>query len=129
MKLNIFGEIVEEQINWLENQYPYVEMHHSVVMPNHVHLLFEINPHIPGTGLSLQETGADIKIKSVSELMGALKTTSSKQIHLYGNMDFGWQRSFYDHIVTNPNRYEFIYNYITNNPSQWENDILKEQEN
>jgi len=132
MKLNIFGEIVEEQISWLENQYAYVEMHNSVVMPNHVHLLFEINPpYRSGTGrdLSLQENGADMNIKSVSELMGAFKTTSSKQIHLHGNMDFEWQRSFYDHIVTAPDRYDSIYNYITNNPARWLNDVLKEYDN
>ena len=132
MKLNIFGEIVEEQINWLENQYTYVEIHNSVVMSNHVHLLFEINPpYLSGTGhdLSQQDTGADMNIKSVSELMGTFKTTSSKQIHLHGNMDFEWQRSFYDHIVTDPDRYDSIYNYITNNPTRWLDDVLKEQDN
>lgn len=132
MKLNIFGEIVEEQINWLENQYPYVEIHNSVVMPNHVHLLFEINPrNVSGTGrdLSLHEPNTDIHIKSVSDLMGAFKTTSSKQIHLYGNMDFKWQRSFHDHIVTSADRYDSIYNYISNNPTRWLDDVLKEPDN
>ena len=131
MKLNIFGEIVEEQINWLQNHYAYVEMHNSVVMPNHVHLLFEINPrNISGTGrdLSLQELNADINIKSVSELIGAFKTTSSKQIHLHGNMDFEWQRSFHDHIVRDADRYDSIYNYITNNPARWLDDVLNEQD-
>jgi len=130
MELNVFGEIVEDRITWLENQYPYVEMHNSVVMPNHIHLLFEINPQniLPvrtGHDLSLQEhTG--IKIKSVSQLMGAFKTTASKQIHLFGNMDFKWQRSFHDHIVKNADRYESIYNYITDNPAKWDDDILKD---
>jgi putative transposase len=119
MELNVFGEIVEEQITWLKNQYEYVEMHNSVVMPNHVHLLFEINP----------QKNPSTKTKSVSELMGAFKTISSKQIHLYGNMDFEWQRSFHDHIVVDADRYDYIYNYITNNPVNWFTDVLKESDN
>ena len=118
MELNVFGEIVEEQITWLENKYPYVEMHNSQVMPNHIHLLFEINPQNVSTG--------DIKIKSVSQLIGALKTTSSKNIHLFGNMDFEWQRSFHDHIVRDADHYDSIYNYITDNPAKWNEDSLKE---
>lgn len=58
--------------------------------------------------------------------MGAFKTTSSKQIHLHGNMDFEWQRSFHDHIIKDAERYESIYNYITENSLRWDNDILKE---
>lgn len=133
MQLNIFGEIVEDQITWLENQYAYMEMHNSVVMPNHVHLLFEINPQKvfrKRTGRDLFLQGDDgIKIKSVSELMGAFKTTSSKQIHLQGNLNFEWQRSFYDYIVTDAVRYESIYNYITNNAARWLDDVLNEPDN
>ncbi|ADQ78812.1 hypothetical protein Palpr_0656 [Paludibacter propionicigenes WB4] len=118
MELNVFGKIVEEQINWLENQYPFIEIHNSQVMPNHIHLLFEINPQ--------NVSGKDMKIKSVSQLMGALKTTSSKQIHLLGNMNFEWQRSFHDHIVRDADSYDSIYNYITDNPTRWNEDSLKE---
>jgi len=82
MILNKYGEIVENQILWLEQQYPYFHIHNHVVMPNHVHILCDISTPV-GTGrdLSLRDT----KIKSISELMGAFKTTSSKQIHLDGN--------------------------------------------
>ncbi|RKY35910.1 MAG: hypothetical protein DRP78_04940 [Candidatus Omnitrophota bacterium] len=41
------------------------------------------------------------KIKSLSSLIGAFKTTSSKLIHKNGMFDFTWQRSFYDHIIRN----------------------------
>ena len=114
MQLNVFGEIVEKQIEWLHDTYPYFELHNAVVMPNHIHLLFEINTRL---------TENDIKIKTVSELMGALKTTSSKQIHLFGNMEFEWQRSFHDHIVRNADSYDSIYGYISENPERWEDDI------
>lgn len=117
MVLNEFGEIVDRRIEWLEEKYPYFEIHNHVVMPNHAHILFEIN--------SVKADGK--KIKSVSSLMGAMKTTSSKYIHLAGNNDFKWQRSFHDHIVRNQSSYDNIYNYISENPKRWKSDIHNTQ--
>jgi putative transposase len=62
------------------------------------------------------------KIKSLSELKGAYKTTVSKKIHLLGFMDFKWQRSFHDHIIRDAQSYDNITNYILNNPKMWEED-------
>ena len=66
------------------------------------------------------------KIKSVSSLIGAYKTVVSKEIHLLGNIDFSWQRSFHDHIVRSESSYENLYNYITNNPENWKKDKFYE---
>jgi putative transposase len=63
-----------------------------------------------------------IKIKSISSLLGAFKTTSSKQIHLAGNEDFAWHRSFHDNIVRNSEAFRNIDRYITNNPKKWDED-------
>lgn len=84
-------------------------------MPNHLHILFEIN-----------KKDCDLKIKSVSSLIGAYKTIVSKEIHFLGDIDFSWQRSFHDHIVRSESSYENIYNYITNNPENWEKDKFYE---
>jgi hypothetical protein len=86
--LNEYGKIAEQQWHWLGEQYPYVVLHEFVVMPNHIHGIIEIKrANVVGTGhdLSLQhDSSVSIKIKSLSELMGAYKTTSSKKIHLLG---------------------------------------------
>ncbi len=63
-----------------------------------------------------------IKIKSLSELVGALKTTSSKKIHLNGYHEFAWQRSFHDYIIRDEQSYLKIAAYIINNPLKWEQD-------
>ena len=112
MELNEFGIIVNNQLQWLENQYPYVVLHHFIVMPNHIHAIIEIDS---------MKTNS-LKIKSLSELMGALKTTSSKLIHLAGYTDFEWQRSFHDHIIKDEKSYLNISNYIETNPERWEKD-------
>lgn len=76
MNLNGYGQIAKNQMHWLEEQYPYVVIHCFVIMPNHVHAILEIDKSLV--------SDEEIKIKSVSELIGAYKTTSSKQIHLKG---------------------------------------------
>ncbi|KAA9331804.1 transposase [Adhaeribacter soli] len=150
--LNTFGKIANEQFLWLKSQYPYLVLHTYVVMPNHVHAILEINPFIQKdfgqecvrigkfnqeseTGEFDQEcvrkgsdnvrTGRDLslrKIKSVSELVGAYKTTTSKKIRQAGLSEFAWQRSFHDHIIRDERGYQNIYHYIQNNPAKWHQD-------
>jgi len=133
MVLNQYGEIVHNQMIWLEEQYPYVVLHNFIVMPNHVHAVIEIDSllAIPvGTGRDplFVRTGCDlslpneIKIKSLSQLMGAFKTTSSKMIHQAGYPLFEWQRSFHDHIIRDGKAYTNIMHYITTNAARWETD-------
>jgi REP element-mobilizing transposase RayT len=117
MILNEYGTIAEKQWYWLEEQYPYVSLHAFVVMPNHIHGIIEINR-------SRIISSDPIKIKPLSELIGAYKTTVSKQIHLSGFMEFQWQRSFYEHIIRDEKTLETISDYIINNPVNWEQDKL-----
>ena len=116
MKLNEYGEIAKNQMVWLQEQYPYVVVHCFVIMPNHVHVLLEIDKSLV--------SDKDIKIKSVSELIGAYKTTTSKCIHLKGLLSFAWQRYFHDHIIRNAISYERIFNYIESNPLRWHIDTF-----
>lgn len=109
MILNVMGEIAHQQWNWLIHQYPYIKSHAFIVMPDHMHAILEINA----------THTVDVKIKSLSELMGAYKTTTSKRIHLLGYADFAWHRSFHDHIIRNDEEYRYIYDYIVKNPLLW----------
>lgn len=44
MMLNQYGQIVEKKLDWLMNQYFYVEIDSSIVMPNHIHAIIIIDP-------------------------------------------------------------------------------------
>lgn len=114
MELNAYGLIVQNQIQWLEAQYPYVLVHNFVVMPNHVHAIIEID--------RLRIEHLWIKIKSLSSLIGAFKTTSSKMIHHAGLLEFAWKRSFHDHIIREQKAYKNISKYIDENPIKWHQD-------
>jgi REP element-mobilizing transposase RayT len=151
MILNEWGKIVLDQWLWLKEQYEYIDLDDFIVMPNHFHGVLSIVSdyadngnvnHIPNFGLSVPVpvpvpvgAGRDlrlrgrgdsgdsrIKIKPLSELIGAFKTTSSKIIHLNGLLEFKWQRSFYEHIVRDENDLMRIKNYICNNPANWQKD-------
>jgi len=120
MILNEYGIIANNQLEWLEIQYPYIVLHAYIVMPNHIHAVIEIdslkvNP-IHKNNMN-QLDSENIKIKSLSQIMGAYKTTSSKLIHFVGYEVFAWHRSFHDHIIRDENSYLNIVNYIENNPS------------
>ena len=119
MHLNEIGEIVKNQWVWLSTQYDYVELDTYIVMPNHLHGILIIRSC---RDRSRPVSTGTKKIKSLSELIGAFKTTSSKQIHKYGLSRFKWQRSFYDHIIRNEKSLDNIRAYIQNNPLNWELD-------
>jgi len=127
MELNKFGEIVQNRMHWLSEQYQYVAIHNFVIMPNHVHVIIEIDSwKSAGANCGLSVQSEEIKIKSLSGLIGAFKTTSSKIIHESGFLDFAWQRSFHDHIIRNEKSYLNISNYIDSNPDKWAIDTFFE---
>jgi len=113
--LNRIGIIVEQQWQWLSNQYTYIELDEYVIMPNHFHgiIILEFEPYL----------SKNVQIKSISGLIGAFKARSSKFAHEEGFYNFRWQRSFYDRIIRNERELKNIREYILNNPLQWELDI------
>ena len=119
MLLNQYGIIVNNQIEWLEQNYKYVILHATIVMPNHWHFILEINNEM------VDET---VKIKSLSELVGAFKSTSSKMIHDLGFAGFIWHRSFHDHIIRNEDGLNHIRDYVLRNPELWERDTFYGEE-
>ena len=64
----------------------------------------------------------DNRCRSLSQIMGAYKTTSSKLIHEADFDMFAWHRSFHDHIIRDEKSYQNIVNYIENNPNSWSKD-------
>lgn len=126
MILNQYGEIVEKCWYWLKKQYQYVQLDEYIVMPNHFHGILVIQRRdrsrpVPTTNINVPITRPvpAEKIKSLSELIGAFKTTSSKLIRNRGLNNFSWQRSFYDHIIRDEKSLDEIRYYIRYNPMKW----------
>jgi len=119
MILNGYWKIIEECWLRLWQQYNYIILDEYIIMPNHSHGIIIIDNDIVGNGRdrSLQQ-----KIKWLSSIIWAFKTTSSKKLHESWLQKFQRQRSFYDHIIRNEQDFQRIREYIQINPYKWKND-------
>jgi len=108
--LNKYGDIVKNVLVELPKRYSYFEIDYYVIMPDHIHTVIIIDP----------SESKKQKTKSLSEIIGAFKTMSSKQIHIKGLKNFKWQRSFYDRVIRNEKELFLIRKYIEQNPLRFE---------
>lgn len=107
-KYTLYGTIVDETIKSIPLHYPAVSVDKYVVMPNHVHLLLQINT---------DADGRPMVAPTISTVVQQMKGAASKKA------GFGlWQKGFYDHVVRGYDDYIDIWQYIDNNPAKWAED-------
>jgi putative transposase len=87
--------------------YPCVELDKFVIMPDHVHGLISLRPK------------PDVKAKTLSQLVGALKTQATSLIKQNCRIPVVWQKRFYEHVVRNEADLERCREYIEQNPRRW----------
>jgi len=136
MILNEYGKIVQMVWDELPQHYKNVELGEFVVMPNHIHGIIIITDCTGlaidmglavGAGLKPAPTMAttgESKTHGLSEIVRALKTFSARKINEMRNTcgEKLWQRNYYEHIIRNDKSYQYIADYIINNPAEWEKD-------
>ena len=108
--LSQLGMIVRQSIIDIPKHYPMISVDHSVIMPNHLHLLLQINTDADGRSLIAP---------TISTVVRLMKGTVSRQAGFSV-----WQKGFYDHIIRNENDYQEIWKYIEGNPGKWAEDKL-----
>ena len=108
--LTDLGFIIQRCINEIPQHYPAITLEHFVIMPNHIHLLLQIN-----TG----DDGRSMIAPTISTVVRLLKGEVSRQAGFSV-----WQKGFYDHIIRNDCDYLNIWNYIDGNPGKWVEDKL-----
>ena len=108
--LSPWGRIVDTAIRQIPLHYPALSVDHYVVMPNHIHLLLQINT---------DENGRAMLAPTISVVVQQLKGYVTKQI---GHSI--WQKLFHDHVIRGERDYLKIWNYIDGNPSKWEEDCF-----
>lgn len=104
------GKIVDKAIRNIPSIYPAISVDHYVVMPNHIHLLLQINT---------DESGRAMLAPTVSAVIQQLKGIVTKQIGCSI-----WQKLFHDHVIRNEADYRKIWQYIDSNPSKWKEDCF-----
>ena len=127
MVLNEYGELVQMVWEELPQHYAHVQLGEFVVMPNHIHGIIVITDDNVSVGAGLKPApteSATVTKHGLSEIVRALKTFSARKINELRNSQGEklWQRDYYEHIIRNEKSYQYIANYIINNPAKWEND-------
>ena len=111
-QLTSMGKIVEKYIK-SGNHIDRVTVEKYVIMPNHVHLLLIVDM-VDGTSRAPSPTNAVIP-----HFMSTFKRFCHRDI---GQKIF--QRSYHDHVVRDRQDYLKIWEYIDDNPKQWELDCF-----
>ena len=108
VRLTRYGEIVDLAIRTISSVYPNVSVDHSVIMPNHIHLILRLH-HV--------EDGRMISAPTVSTVVGQMKRWASKQA-----ATALWQKSYHEHVIRGEDDYRQIWDYIERNPARWVED-------
>ena len=113
--LTEYGTIVEKYI-LSSNNIPNVNVDNYVIMPNHIHILLTIQNNSVNSGTSRAPSPTN---KTVPHFVSTLKR--------FVNRDIGFdifQRSYHDRIIRSKAEYLKIWEYIENNPVNWQNDCF-----
>ena len=106
ISLSHIGKIIDEYINNYHKHYHNVNIDKYIIMPNHIHLLITISVGQPWS-----------TAPTLSTIISTFKTLITKELGFSI-----WQRNYYEHIIRNEKEYYLIYEYIENNPLNWEKD-------
>lgn len=125
-RLNLFGSVSNQNLELTEYgkivyitwrnlpRYFSIELDEFVIMPNHFHGIVIIKDDFMDA--------LHPKNSSLISIIQTFKSQSTRRIHLLGNNQQIWQRSFHDIIIKDDNHLNNTREYIRNNPINWELD-------
>lgn len=127
MILNHYGEVAKK--NWMntENIRSNIKLGIFVIMPNHMHAIFQILGNRNTVG-AYHDSSLPREFKSPSNSVGAIvrgyKSTVTKQINQIRKTTTPkiWQGNYYEHIIRDRESLNKITEYIEMNPKLWDND-------
>ena len=119
-KLTPYGEFAEQIIEILPDRFS-VLIPKYVIMPNHIHLIIEINND--NKKQAIRESPLQYHRSVIDKMVGFLKMNVSKKIHNTYS-DKIWQRSYHDHIIRHEKDYQNILEYIDTNVLRWKRDCF-----
>ena len=102
IKLTEQGIIAQNYLESIEVVYDGIKTDEYIIMPNHIHMIIEINSP---TGISIPRIIKQYKEKVTKQIGYSI-----------------WQKSYYEHVIRNEKEYYKIKQYIQNNVINWEED-------
>lgn len=116
MNINSAGKMIAHHWEHLVELFPIINLHVSVVMPNHLHGIIGIVEEE-----EKKTTIGDIicAFKSITTLEYSRAVKNNQWPRFDKHL---WQRNYYEHIIRNNDSLEKITDYIVHNPERWEED-------
>ena len=109
------GEIAKACLLEIERHYSNVKIDNWVIMPNHVHILFQITERINPSPIKYD----------IPNVVGKYKAAVTRSVgNAFMHSEKIWQSSYHDHIIRNDKDYQKIWEYISGNPSKWLDDCF-----
>ena len=132
MVLSSAGEIVRDCLLQIPLHFNHARIDSSVVMPNHVHLIVNIEKRLiqpfrrdvacyVSTNKNIPMSKISPKSNSLSSIIRSFKSSFTRQCgrrHIF----FSWQPRFYDRIIRSEKQLFAIRQYIADNPASWSRD-------
>ena len=110
--LTDYGKTAEKYINQLSDFYEDICVKQYVIMPNHIHMILQINRTAEMNNIEPHHIPA--KSSGISLFISTFKR--------FCNKEFGeniWQARSFDHVIRNEYDYAECAKYINNNPRKW----------
>ena len=131
MCLNTAGEIARNSWAEIPLHFQHIEIDEFSVMPNHIHGILIIGESMVGSAYmrshqrnAFMHSLQDRTKMLLSKVIQQYKASVTRKINLLeSSHHFGWQKSFYDHVIRNDESLNNLRQYIANNPLKWELDI------
>jgi putative transposase len=128
MKLNDYGQIVDECWREIPNHFQNVELGMYVVMPNHVHGIIVIRADNSSSARKgtiyrapTEKFGKPVS-GSIPTIVRTFKSAVTRRLGKEFNFTGIWQRNYYEHVIRNHEDWDRIHRYIESNPSMWVDD-------
>ena len=111
--LSEFGKIADKYITQLNDFYDDLCVKQYVIMPNHIHLILQINRTVEMNN-TVDAKHIPVKSSKISLFVSTFKRFCNKE---YGENI--WQARSFDHVIRNEYDYAECVKYIKNNPRKW----------
>ncbi len=149
MVTNDAGKMIERTWHEIAHDFPHVALHESVIMPNHIHGIIQIQSSVgvdsifaldimPTDKPTINQESTTIthpqraEIDSAPTLSNMIQSfkrhTTLRYIQMVKDGTLPpfdkrvWQRNFYEHIIRDGADHARIAKYIVDNPLTWEED-------
>ncbi len=131
MILSDAGKIVNQIWNEIPEKFENVKLDVYQIMPDHFHGIIKICRNlihqipIPNEFKSgIRNNPMELKSISLGRIIRWFKGRSRFEIERM-IPNFKWQSRFYDRVIRDNKEFDFISEYIVNNPLNWHNNILE----